>query len=258
MIQTAARIPDFSPIPQSSFAPDLADAELSHRERELAQRETLVCSLTARLVQSQEQQQLHLARELHDDIGQRLGLATSEIAILGQEVEAPILKHRLAVVLNDLRALCNDVHLMSHGLHSFKLEYLGLQIALSDLCKRHSRPGFEVTLRADEHENPRSKEVSLCLYRVAQEALSNASKYSDSATVVVTVAKVKQVFFLTIEDMGIGFDKSRIAQGLGLLSMAERVNLVRGQLTLRTALGSGTKIMVRISDKDQPRQTNSA
>lgn len=256
---TAARILDFPSIRRSPFAPAFADAALSERERELAQREAVVSSLTSRFLQAQEEQRRHLARELHDDIAQRLGLATSEIgALIEQQGESSTVTHRLAVVLSELRALCTDVHSMSHGLHSFKLEYLGLQSALFDLCKRHSHQGFEVILRADGYENPRSKEVSLCLYRVAQEALANASKYSNSATVVVTVAKKKHVFLLTIEDVGVGFDNSQASQGLGLLSMEERVNLVGGELTLRSVLGSGTKILVKISDKDQAWQVTTS
>jgi len=250
---TAPRILHFPSIGRGSFAPAFADAALS--ERELAQREAVVSSLTSRFVLAQEEQRRHLARELHDDIAQRLGLATSEIgALIEQEGESSTVTHRLAIVLSELRTLCTDVHSMSHDLHTFKLEYLGLRSALFDLCKRHSHQGFEVILRAGENENPKSKEVSLCLYRVAQEAIANASKYSHSATVVVTVAKEKHVFLLTIEDVGVGFDKSQISQGLGLLSMEERVNLVGGELTLRSVLGSGTKILVKISDKDQPWQ----
>jgi signal transduction histidine kinase len=228
-----------------------SNSELTDREAELARRESRLRTLTSQLLQSQESERLHLARELHDDISQRLALATSEIGMLVEQVfESTMVKDRLRAVLGDLTMLSTDVHLMSHGLHSFKLQYLGLQAALADLCEQNSRPSFVVSFRANQNENPNSNELSLCLYRVAQEALANAWKHSHSTTVVVTIAKEKGMFLLTVEDLGIGFDSSRVLPGLGLMSMAERVDLAGGHLSLRSSLGTGTKVLVRVSDKD--------
>lgn len=241
----------FTSLAPRSIPPNHSDSKLSEREIKLARRESILLALTSRLMNSQENERLHIARELHDDVSQRLALATSEIGTLvAEEVEPSILKDRLKVVLHDLNLLCTDVHRISHGLHSFKLQYLGLRVALSDLCKQQSRQGFEVTLSDDRNENPSSNDVSLCLYRIVQEALTNASKHSLSTTVRVTIAKQKLVFLLTIEDLGIGFDTNAIPQGLGLLSMTERVNLAGGHLSVRSTLGFGTKILVSVTDKD--------
>jgi signal transduction histidine kinase len=249
--QTVLQTPNFAPFIERRTAPNHSNSDLTVREAAVARRESTVRALTSHLLQSQESERLYLARELHDDIAQRLALATSEIGMLvAQQVETTIMKDRLRVVLGDLNALSTDVHQMSHGLHSFKLQYLGLRAALADLCERHSRPGFVVTFIANQDKNPNSNELSLCLYRVVQEALANASKHSHSTTAVVTIAKEMGVFLLTVEDLGVGFDSSRVPPGLGLLSMAERVDLAGGQLSLRSSLGTGTKVLVNVSDKD--------
>jgi signal transduction histidine kinase len=249
--QTVLQTPNFAPFIERRTVPNQSNADLTDREAAVARRESAVRALTSHLLQSQESERLYLARELHDDIAQRLALATSEIGMLvAQEVETTIMKDRLRVMLRDLNALSTDVHQMSHGIHSFKLQYLGLQAALADLCEQHSRPGFLVSFRSKQTENPNSNELSLCLYRVAQEALANAAKHSHSTTVVVTIAREKRAFLLTVEDRGVGFDSSRVSPGLGLMSMAERVDLAGGHLSLRSSLGTGTKVLVNVSDKD--------
>jgi signal transduction histidine kinase len=249
--QTVLQTPNTAPFIKRRVPLDHSKSNLVNREAELARRESIVRTLTSQLLQSQESERLRLARELHDDIAQRLALATSEIGILvEQEFEAALVNDRLKGVLRNLTGLSTDVHRISHGLHSFKLQYLGLQAALADLCEQYSRPGFLVSFRTNQSENPSSSELSLCLYRVAQEALANAWKHSHSTTVVVTIARQKRVFLLTVEDMGVGFDCSRVATGLGLMSMAERADLAGGHLSLRSSLGTGTKVLVTVSDKE--------
>jgi PAS domain S-box-containing protein len=221
------------------------------REAELGRRQTEVGLLASLLIQSQENDRKVLSRELHDDIGQRLSLAASEAALLASQrlSTASISAERLEGLRDELDSLCTDVHEMSHDLHSYKLQHLGLAPALKDLCRRLSQPDFHVHLHADGLDEPASKDVSLCLYRVAQESLNNALKHASTPVVAVTIAKLQDMFYMTIQDSGIGFDSSKSSHGLGLVSISERIRLVNGKFRMHSVPGRGTEIWVAVPDQ---------
>jgi PAS domain S-box-containing protein len=221
------------------------------KETELSRRQTEVGVLASLLIQSQEDERKRLSRELHDDIGQRLSLAASEAAMLASQ---PSFAHsvsadRLENLRDELDCLCTDVHEMSHDLHSYKLQHLGLKSALKDLCRRFSNSDFRVELYAEDVEEPVSKNVALCLYRVAQESLNNAIKHARTSVVAVTLTKLQSTFYMAIQDSGVGFDSTTSSQGLGLVSMSERLRLVNGQFRLHSVPGRGTEIWVAIPDE---------
>lgn len=224
--------------------------ECNIREDELRQRQTEINLLASQLIQSQENERKHLSRELHDDIGQRLSLVASEVALLASQHPGtmPISADRLAILRDELDGLCSDVHKMSHSLHSYKLQHLGLKAAFKDLSRKISKPNFRVDLRVDEFEEPVSKDVALCLYRIAQESLNNALKHAHSTVAAVTLTKLQNTFYMTIQDSGVGFDSNVRSQGLGLLSMSERAKLLNGQFRLHSAPGRGTEIQVEVPD----------
>ncbi len=219
------------------------DAPLNRKQLE-------VRTVASQLIQSQEDERKRLARELHDDIGQRLSLVASEVALLASEHSdaTPISGNRLDALRDDLDTLCSDIHCMSHDLHSYKLQHLGITSALKDLCRRLSQPNFRIDLYADNFNEPRSEEISLCLYRVAQEALNNTLKHAHAAAAAVTLTKVQGMFYMTVQDSGIGFERNASPQGLGLISMSERLKLVNGQLKLHSIPGRGTEIWVAVPD----------
>ena len=221
------------------------------KEAELTRRQTEVDFLASLLIQSQENERKSLSRELHDDIGQRLSLAASEVALMAsQQSNTSFLSiDRLEVLRDELDSLCTDIHEMSHDLHSYKLQHLGLKSALMDLCRRLSQPTFRVDLYADELEEPASKEVALCLYRVAQESLNNAVKHAHAPVVAMTITTVKHMFYLAIQDSGIGFDSSVRRHGLGLVSMGERIKLVNGNFRMHSVPGRGTEIWISVPDQ---------
>jgi signal transduction histidine kinase len=201
------------------------------------------------LIQSQEDERKRLARELHDDIGQRLSLVASMAALLAsQNPGTGPLSDRLASLRDELDVLCSDIHSMSHNLHSYKLQHLGLSSALKDLCRRITQPGFRIDLNVDGLQDPASEAVSLCLYRVAQEALNNALKHAKTPLVTVSVTRVQNTYYMTIRDSGVGFVASAHPQGLGLVSMQERLKLVNGQLKCQSSLGRGTRIWVAVPE----------
>jgi signal transduction histidine kinase len=219
-------------------------------EADLHPREIEVQALASQLIRSHENERIRLSRELHDDIGQQLSLVTSEIAAIIEENSAitPSLIASLKKALSSLDRLCSDVHELSHGLHSHTLKLLGLKPALKDLCLRLSQPLLRVHLDADHFEEPISEEVALCLYRVAQEALNNVVRHSRSKVVALTLTKIQNRFYLTIQDSGIGFDTSNTSIGLGLLNMSERVKLVGGKFKIKSAPEEGTEIWVEVTD----------
>jgi PAS domain S-box-containing protein len=221
------------------------------REAELSRRQTEVDFLASLLIQSQENERKSLSRELHDDIGQRLSLAASEVALMAsQQSSASFFSiDRLEVLRDELDGLCTDIHEMSHDLHSYKLQHFGLKSALKDLCRRLSQPTSRVDLYADELEEPASKEVALCLYRVAQESLNNALKHAHAQVVAMTITKVQNMFYLAIQDSGIGFDSSVSRHGLGLVSMGERIKLVNGNFRMHSVPGRGTEIWIAVPDQ---------
>lgn len=226
-------------------------SEQKDAEEELNRRTDEVEMLASQLIQSQEEERKRLARELHDDIGQRLSLVASEVALMASQNSdaATIAADRLGHLRDDLDGLCSDIHCISHDLHSYKLQHLGLKSALKDLCRRMSQPGFQIDLDVDDIDEPASKDVSLCLYRVVQEALNNALRHAHTLVVAVTLAKVQNMIYMTIQDAGIGFDRSAGRSGLGLISMSERLKLVNGDLKLHSILGRGTEIWVSVPDE---------
>jgi signal transduction histidine kinase len=222
-------------------------------ERELRRKQSEVGVLASLLIRSQEDERKRLSRELHDDIGQRLSLAASEAAVMASQSNAtPIPIDRINALRDELDRLCSDIHEMSHSLHSYKLQHLGLKSALKDMCERFSRSDFSVDLRVEDMEDPISKEVSLCLYRVAQESLNNALKHAHAPAAAVILTKLQGKFYMTIQDSGIGFDSETSSQGLGLISMSERLRGVNGQFRLHSIPGHGTEIWVEVPDQPDP------
>jgi PAS domain S-box-containing protein len=227
--------------------------EQKEAEHELDRRKIEVEMLASQLIQSQETERKRLARELHDDIGQRLSLVASEVALMAsqQTDKKVIAPNRLDNLRDELDSLCSDLHGISHDLHSYKLQHLGLKLALKDLCRRLTQSSFRIDLDVDDMDEPTSKEVSLCMYRVVQEALNNALRHAHTLVAAVTITKVQNMFYMTIQDTGVGFERGVSRQGLGLISMTERLKLVKGELKLNSILGHGTEIWVSIPDEKE-------
>jgi PAS domain S-box-containing protein len=221
-------------------------------ELELNRSRSEVKTLASQLIALQENERKRLSRELHDDIGQRLSLVASEVALLERQHSrgSAGLAGRLGALREDLDTLCTDLHCLSHSLHSYKLQHLGLKPALKELCQRMSQPGFHIDLIVDDAEDPRTQEISLCLYRVAQEALTNAQRHAHTSFVAMTLTRQQNMFYMAIQDRGIGFETSANPQGLGLISMKERLKLVNGHLILNSIPGRGTELWVAVPDAE--------
>jgi signal transduction histidine kinase len=206
-------------------------------------------STAAKLLRVQEEERRRIAREMHDDWSQRLALACIDLVKLERHIGAPeIALALLRTVREQLVRLSEDVHSLSRQLHPSILDDLGLVEALRSECVSFSRrEGIAVSYRPGAVPPAVSKDVALCVYRVAQEALRNVAKHATANETQVVLAATGPELVLRVEDDGVGFDAAavRAGPGLGLVSMEERVRLVRARLTIVSAPGRGTTVEVR-------------
>jgi PAS domain S-box-containing protein len=199
--------------------------------------EEALSTVSQKLIEAHEEERTHIARELHDDVGQRLVL----------------LAWQLGSSKGDLRKqvedLANDVQALSHQLHSPKLDYLGLAAAAAGFCGELSdRQRVEIEFHSENIPKELPKEISLCLFRVLQEALQNAIKHSGSRHFQVSLRGGASEIELTVHDSGIGFEPEEAIEGrgLGLTSMQERLKLVQGKLSIDSKPQRGTTIHARV------------
>jgi signal transduction histidine kinase len=211
-------------------------------------------AVAGRLIAAQEEERRRIARELHDDISQRLALLAIELEQLA--LDAPGDEkfrrrwHGLSRAANDI---ATDLHRISHSLHPAKLETLGLVAAIGGFCHelwclQHLRVRFT-------HENvPRAVpgDIALCLYRIVQEALHNVMRHSGVMEAEVHLTGDHHELFLRIADAGVGFVPSAPGiGGVGLASMRERVKSIDGTLVVHAAPGRGTRITVKVELQSQ-------
>lgn len=216
---------------------------------DLKQAKMELMQLTERLIRAQEEEKQRLARDLHDDIGQRLSLLIIGLDRLKHELSAEMRTQReqVAGALEEASELATDIHGLSHQLHSSKLQHLGLKSALRELCLQMSRQhAIEVELFTGSVPWVVTEERSLCLYRVAQEALKNAAKHSGSTKIQVELELHHSLLQLRVRDNGQGFDVNNYEPGLGLASMRERMRMVGGSLEIHSTPGQGTEIVTRV------------
>lgn len=206
--------------------------------------------LAGKILTAQEDERRYLAREMHDDLSQRLAASAIEAGNLEQRFqESPVSHAALGNLKRNLIAICDDVHRLSRQIHPAILDDFGLADALHSECDRFAdRERVAVEFRSGELPVNLPKEVALCLYRIAQEALWNAAKYAHSERVTVELNADPEFVHLEIRDFGRGFDPLQLSEsrGLGLASMKERARLVRGTINIDSAPGKGAKITVQV------------
>jgi PAS domain S-box-containing protein len=206
-------------------------------------------TLTARLIAGEEQNSKHVARELHDVFSQKLAVLGMEISTLQRtEPESPLCE-RLRQVASQIGGLANDIHQLSRRLHPAILDDLGVAAALNAECLAFSASyGIPVEFTPQNPPERLPEDVSLCLYRVAQESLRNIGKHAGATAVRVALTGSSNETRLVIEDIGDGFELEHIRGkgGLGLISMDERVRLVGGTFFIQSKPRKGTRIEVRI------------
>ena len=218
-------------------------------EQKLA--EEALTSISRRLIDAQERERSRIARELHDDISQRLALAVIELDHRREDLPSTLREIRSALekTIKQISDIGNDVHSMSHRLHSSTLEILGLAGAAAGFCRELSkRPNIEIDFRCDGISKDLPDAIALCMFRVLQEGLQNAVKHSGAKHFKVSLEEYANQIALTICDEGRGFNPAEAlkSSGLGLTSMTERLKSVGGELLIDAVPERGTTIRATV------------
>jgi PAS domain S-box-containing protein len=223
-------------------AQDITDRKQTEKE---------LSGVSARLLEAQEQERSRIARDLHDDISQRLALLVNDMEGLENDLHNSDAKARSRIHEIGQRAseICSDIQDISHQLHSSKLQYLGIATAAKLFCKEFSNhEKLEIDFHSVDIPPVVPENISLCLFRVLQEALHNAAKHSGASHIEVDLHGGAREIQLTVRDRGVGFDPREVMKrnGLGLISIRERVGLVGGTFSILSKPHSGTEISVRV------------
>jgi len=218
--------------------------------------EEALANIGRRLIEAHEKERTWIARELHDDVNQRLALLAIELEQLNQHVPETAIHFRphLQLARQRLFDIAKDVQALSHRLHSSKLEYLGITAAANSFCKEFSEQ-HKVRVDFRHSDIPRSlpAEVALALFRVMQEALQNAMKHSRAREFTAELRGTLDYIHLSVSDPGVGFDQKDVMNcpGLGLISMRERLEVVGGSLAIESKPGHGTTVRARVPAKSE-------
>ncbi|MBX3300994.1 MAG: PAS domain S-box protein [Nitrospira sp.] len=210
--------------------------------------------LSGCLIGNQEKERHRLAQELHDDISQRLALLAAQFDLFSQTSRdggenAPDLDSMVNRLLDNIRGLASDVQKMAYGLHPAKLDQLGLPAALRSLCRDIGNlKRFRIRCFVEDITRGIPPQIALCFYRLAQESLHNVVKHSAATEVSVKLDIQGSELCLIISDNGVGFDpeSESIRNGLGIVSMKERLRQVSGEFLLQSKSGCGTRIEARV------------
>jgi PAS domain S-box-containing protein len=218
-------------------------------ERKLA--EIALTSMSGKLIEAQERERTRIARELHDDFSQRLAILSMGLTQLWEAFPQSDAKGRAKVqeMLTGTKELSSDLHALAYQLHSSRLDHLGLASAIAGHCKEISEKyKIEVHFIECDLHLAIPKDVALCLFRVAQEALGNVVKHSQAKGVHVELRAIASGVSLRISDDGRGFDTdlSSKGAGLGLIGMRERIRLVAGELLVKSGPKRGTEILAEV------------
>ncbi len=222
------------------------DAEETVRasQAELRSSYERVRALGARLLRAQDTERARIARELHDDVSQQVAMLEIDLELLRGAGRG--LAGGLEEALNRAHGIARSVHDLSHRLHPAKLQLIGLVSALHGLQRELSRSDLAITFTHQTVPSTLPPDLTLCLFRIAQEAVQNAVKYSGAHLVSVHLSGSPDGLALAIVDDGVGFDVNAAwGKGLGLISMTERLEAIGGTLEIRSKPGTGTRLEVR-------------
>ncbi len=205
--------------------------------------------VSGKLITAQEDERRRIARDLHDDLNQRLAMLSVGADLLGR-MDNPARAHALITdIASQVQNLSAEVHKLSYRLHPAKLDQLGLLAAARSFCHELSKQcGVEVEFVHEDMPRDLNDAAALCLYRIIQEGLQNVFKHSGATRARVELSRHEDLITLAVSDNGCGFDMSAIGHqaGLGLVGMRERVRLMHGQIVFQSTPGQGTRIEVTI------------
>ncbi len=221
---------------------DITDLRLAQEEL-LRQSNDVIHDLAGKLITAQEEERSRIARDLHDDIAQRIALLSNKLYNLRGSLPTGIAAlEQLSDIQKEIDQTSESIRLISHQLHSPRL-ILGLPRALEGYCREFSQQrGIKVEFTQTGSMVQLPEPVPLVMFRVLQEALYNVARHSGAAQVEVSLLTEGDEIRLRVKDRGKGFDPAQISDGLGLVSMRERLRLVDGKIKISSAPGLGTEI----------------
>jgi PAS domain S-box-containing protein len=223
-------------------------------ERKKADREHL--QLSGRLINAQEEERARLARELHDDFSQKLVLLALDLGSVANMIECPTAaSERVLELIEVVKEIGNDLHSLSHRLHSSTLDLLGLTQAIEGLCVEcAAKYRIQIGFVHEGMPNSMPPDTALCLFRIVQEGLRNVHKHSRASKVEVRLKGSRKALSLTLSDNGIGFDvcNDHPSDGIGMQSMKERARMIGGIFEIRSRPMQGTQIAVTVPLTNAP------
>ncbi len=204
-----------------------------------------------KLIEAHERERECIARALHDDIGQRIAITTMDLDLLAKALPLPTpeARERIRALSDRTLTLAKDIQALSHRLHPPRLDYLGVAAASAAFCREISeRRNVDVAFSQDGIPDGVPADVALMVFRVLQEAVTNAVTHAGVGQMAVALYGRPDAIQLEIVDAGIGFDVDAAlnGSGRGLAGMQERVRLVGGELVIQSRPGAGTSIHARV------------
>jgi signal transduction histidine kinase len=234
-----------------------AELDIRSKESELRGSYEQVRQLAGKLINAHEEERSRIARELHDDVGQKVASLSISLSSLKRRALASdeSVGNELAHLQAKTTCLAKDLRDLSHDLHQGAIEHISLPEALRERCEQiNQESNIRLKFEVAEGWIEVPDNIKLCLYRVAQEALRNIAKHANAKTGVVTIAHENGQVRMTISDDGLGFvtTKDPIGrQGIGLLSMRERVRMLGGSFDVSSTLNCGTVATIAIPTGDK-------
>ena len=224
--------------------------ERKRAEDELRRSSERIREMAGALIVAQEEERRRIARELHDDIVQKIAVLAINMSRLKQQSVAAghSIAPEIAAIQQRIAGLADDVRQLSHQLHPAVLEHAGLTPALRSFTAEFKRlEEIDVKLQVPENNDAIPRNIALCVYRVVQESLRNVAKHSRARTAEVSLAINGNTLFLVVKDDGKGFEIGPASTGgLGLMNIRERIHLCQGNVGIASQLNRGTTLTASI------------
>jgi two-component system sensor histidine kinase UhpB len=205
--------------------------------------------LNQELIAAREEEASRIARELHDDVGQRLAIVSIMLSRLRRTIGEAAGQSEIALLQEQTSSIGRSLRQISRQLHPAELEHVGLSHSIQLKCEEiQEATGMDIRLLNGDDTASVPSDVALCVYRVAQEALNNVVRHSGARRVDLSLRCRGEELFLEVADDGQGFAPSgpERRNGLGLRSAAERVHAVGGLLSVDSAPGAGTRVRIAV------------
>ena len=215
------------------------------------QSEEALRELGVRLMSRQEEERKRVARELHDDLSQRMALLCVDLEDhhLQLTSKGVDLGERVHEIQRRAKDISGDIHRVSYALYPSQLDDLGLGSALNGLCKETGRR-HQIEIKFSQSNLPSTipSEVDLCVFRVAQEAVDNIVKHSGARTASLSIEGRDGHIRLAVSDSGSGFEMKPevLRSGMGFLSMTERLRILDGDISISSEPSGGTQIVAHV------------